>query len=146
QFEALQDELERRREECIQLRTVLANRAHDLRSLTQTSYGKDVDILNEDGELALAYQTQKQINRQLEEELKTEKSRHRETESEYKGELERLRRDNERQQKLLSQNLTKGEGFNPEALLQSEIMRLTSENLVVILLTYWMLLPLMRVK
>ncbi|XP_069937518.1 unconventional myosin-Va-like isoform X2 [Cherax quadricarinatus] len=129
QFEALQDELERRREECIQLRTVLANRAHDLRSLTQTSYGKDVDILNEDGELALAYQTQKQINRQLEEELKTEKSRHRETESEYKGELERLRRDNERQQKLLSQNLTKGEGFNPEALLQSEIMRLTSENL-----------------
>lgn len=63
QFEALQDELERRREECIQLRTVLANRAHDLRSLTQTSYGKDVDIVNEDGELALAYQTQKQVNR-----------------------------------------------------------------------------------
>nr|XP_045614507.1 unconventional myosin-Va-like isoform X4 [Procambarus clarkii] len=130
QFEALQDELERRREECIQLRTVLANRAHDLRSLTQTSYGKDVDIVNEDGELALAYQTQKQINRrQLEEELKTEKLRHRETETEYKSELERLRRDNERQQKLLSQNLSKGEGFNPEALLQSEIMRLTSENL-----------------
>lgn len=63
QFEALQDELERRREECIQLRTVLANRAHDLRSVTQTSYGKDVDIVNEDGELVLAYQTQKQVNR-----------------------------------------------------------------------------------
>ncbi|XP_042231898.1 unconventional myosin-Va-like isoform X3 [Homarus americanus] len=130
QFEALQDELERRREECIQLRTVLANRAHDLRSLTQTSYGKDVDIVNEDGELALAYQTQKQVNRrQLEEELKTEKLRYRESASEYKGELERLRRDNERQQKLLAQNLTKGDGSNPETLLQSEIMRLTSENL-----------------
>ncbi|XP_071515653.1 unconventional myosin-Va isoform X4 [Panulirus ornatus] len=130
QFEALQDELERRREECIQLRTVLANRAHDLRSLTQTSYGKDVDIVNEDGELALAYQTQKQVNRQLEEELKAEKLRHRETETEYKGELERLRRDNERQQKLLAQNLTKGDSSNPETLLQSEIMRLTSENLL----------------
>lgn len=68
--------------------------------------------------------------RQLEEELKTEKIRHRETETEYKGELERLRRDNERQQKLLAQNLTKGDGSNPETLLQSEIMRLTSENLV----------------
>ncbi|XP_064089010.1 unconventional myosin-Va-like isoform X3 [Macrobrachium nipponense] len=129
QFEALQDELERRREECIQLRTVLANRSHDIRSLTENSYGKDVDIVNEDGELAVAYQTQKQVNRQLEEELKTEKMRHKETESEYKSELERLRRDNERQQKLLSQNLSKGGGSHPEALLQSEIMRLTSENL-----------------
>lgn len=53
-------------------------------------------------------------------------------EAEYKSELERLRRDNERQQKLLAQNLTKGDpsSSNPEALLQSEIMRLTSENLV----------------
>ncbi|XP_063600103.1 uncharacterized protein LOC134776319 [Penaeus indicus] len=129
QFEALQDELERRREECIQLRTVLANRAHDLRSLTQSSYGKDVDIVNEDGELAIAYQTQKQVNRQLEEELKSEKLRHREAETEYKSELDRLRRDNDRQQKLLAQNLTKGGGSQPETLLQSEIMRLTSENL-----------------
>ena len=63
QFEAQQDELERRREECIQLRTVLANRSQEMRSMTQTSYGKDVDIVNEDGELAIAYQTQKQINR-----------------------------------------------------------------------------------
>ncbi|XP_063875803.1 unconventional myosin-Va-like isoform X5 [Scylla paramamosain] len=129
QFEALQDELERRREECIQLRTVLANRAHDLRSVTQTSYGKDVDIVNEDGELVLAYQTQKQVNRQLEDELKKEKQRLHETEADYKGELERLRRDNERQQKLLAQNLCKSDSTNSETLLQSEIMRLTSENL-----------------
>ncbi|XP_045101361.1 unconventional myosin-Va-like isoform X4 [Portunus trituberculatus] len=130
QFEALQDELERRREECIQLRTVLANRAHDLRSVTQTSYGKDVDIVNEDGELVLAYQTQKQVNRrQLEDELKKEKQRLHETETDYKGELERLRRDNERQQKLLAQNLCKSDATNSETLLQSEIMRLTSENL-----------------
>ncbi|XP_050723307.1 unconventional myosin-Va-like isoform X3 [Eriocheir sinensis] len=129
QFEALQDELERRREECIQLRTVLANRAHDLRSVTQTSYGKDVDIVNEDGELVLAYQTQKQVNRQLEDELRKQKLHAHETEAEYKGELDRLRQDNERQQKLLAQNLLKGDASNPEALLQSEIMRLTSENL-----------------
>ncbi|XP_076051638.1 dilute class unconventional myosin isoform X4 [Oratosquilla oratoria] len=132
QFEALQDELERRREECIQLRTVLANRSHDLAALTSASYGKDVDIVNEDGELAIAYQTQKQINRQLVEELQAEKARSREVEGEYKSELERLRKDNDRQQKLLAVNLTKGGpggGLQAEALLQSEIMRLTSENL-----------------
>lgn len=63
QFESLQDELERRREECIQLRTVLANRSTEQRTLAQSSYGKDVDIVNEDGEIVLALQSQKQINR-----------------------------------------------------------------------------------
>ncbi|CAL4082348.1 unnamed protein product, partial [Meganyctiphanes norvegica] len=129
QFEALQDELDRRREECIQLKTVLANRSHDMHSFTKSSYGKDVDIVNEDGELAVAYQTQKQVNRQLEEELSQQKMHQREIESEYKQELERLRKDNDRQQKLLAQNLTKGSGPQSEQLLQSEIMRLTSENL-----------------
>lgn len=129
QFEALQDELERRREECIQLRTVLANKSHDMHSLTKSSYGKDVDIVNEDGELAVAYQTQKQVNRQLEEELNQQKIQQREIETEYKQELERLRKDNDRQQKLLAQNLSKGTGPQSEHLLQSEIMRLTQENL-----------------
>lgn len=72
--------------------------------------------------------------RQLEEELRKEKQRLHETESDYKGELDRLRRDNERQQKLLAQNLSKSDSSNSETLLQSEIMRLTSENLVSILI------------
>lgn len=78
--------------------------------------------------------------RQLEEELKSEKQRHREAETEYKSELDRLRRDNDRQQKLLAQNLTKGGGSQPETLLQSEIMRLTSENLVSVVccLSFWL--------
>ncbi|KAL7645004.1 UNVERIFIED_CONTAM: hypothetical protein RMT77_004828 [Armadillidium vulgare] len=129
QFESLQDELERRREECIQLRTVLANQATEKRSLIQSSYGKDVDLVNEDGELVLALQSQKQINRQLMEELNEEKTRSQESEAEYRSEVNRLREANERQQKLIGENLMKGGGGSSETLLQSEIIRLTSENL-----------------
>lgn len=62
QFEALQEELVRRREECIQLHTVLADNTKRMKNLG-SSYGKDVDIVNEDGELVLAFEAQKKINR-----------------------------------------------------------------------------------
>ena len=56
QFEAMSDELERRREECIQLRTLLSSRS---RGMPDISHGE----LNEDGELEMAYQTQKDLNK-----------------------------------------------------------------------------------
>lgn len=68
--------------------------------------------------------------RQLMEELNQEKARFDESESEYRSEVRRLRQENERQQKLIGQNLMKSTGSQAETLLQSEIMRLTSENLV----------------
>jgi myosin-5 len=61
-FEVLQEELERRREECIQLHSVLADHTCRMKSIG-SSYGSDVDIINEDGELALAFEAQKKINR-----------------------------------------------------------------------------------
>jgi myosin-5 len=45
-------------------------------------------------------------------------------------EIERLKDDNDRQQKLLSVNLTKSPQTQTEAFMQHEITRLTSENLV----------------
>lgn len=62
QFEALQEELERRREECIQLHSVLADHTRGMKNLV-ANYGRDMDIINEDGELALAFEAQKKINR-----------------------------------------------------------------------------------
>lgn len=62
QFEALREELGRRREECVQLRTVLAENTQRMKSLG-SNYGRDVDIVNEDGELILAFEAQKKINR-----------------------------------------------------------------------------------
>lgn len=62
QFEVLQKELEKRREECIQLHSVLADHTRRMKSLS-SNYGRDVDIVNEDGELALSFEAEKKINR-----------------------------------------------------------------------------------
>lgn len=54
----MSEELERRREECPQLRPSITTLA-----IAKESYGGMDDIVNEDNELALAYRTQKELNR-----------------------------------------------------------------------------------
>ncbi|XP_015604628.1 unconventional myosin-Va isoform X2 [Cephus cinctus] len=128
QFYALQEELERRREECIQLHSVLADHTRRMKSLG-SNYGRDVDIINEDGELVLAFEAQKKINRQLEDELQTKEKGWRLQRDEWRAEIDRLQEEIQRQQKLLSVNLSKAPQTQTEAYMQHEITRLTSENL-----------------
>ncbi|KAK2576101.1 hypothetical protein KPH14_007435 [Odynerus spinipes] len=128
QFEALQEELERRREECIQLHSVLADHTRRMKSLG-SNYGRDVDIVNEDGELVLAFEAQKKINRQLEDELQTKEKGWRNQRDEWRAEIDRLQEEIEKQQKLLSVNLSKSPQTQTEAFMQHEITRLTAENL-----------------
>ena len=69
----MSDELTRRRDECIQLRTLLATRSAGLggaapmsMSGSETSGGGGGDssaLMNEDGELEMAYKTQKDLNK-----------------------------------------------------------------------------------
>ncbi|PNF43034.1 hypothetical protein B7P43_G08783 [Cryptotermes secundus] len=129
QLETCQLELDRRREECIQLHSVLANQTKGLKSVASNNYSSHVDIINEDGELVLAFEAQKKINRQLEDELQAEKTRWQAERVEFMQEIEKLREDNDRQQKLLSVNLTMSPQTQTEAFMQHEITRLTSENL-----------------
>nr|KAG5702614.1 hypothetical protein BaRGS_028000 [Batillaria attramentaria] len=63
QFEAMTDELERRREECLQLRAMMAERVISTHSIAKDSYGGHDDLVNEDNELEMAYKTQKDLNR-----------------------------------------------------------------------------------
>ncbi|XP_067139175.1 unconventional myosin-Va-like isoform X3 [Centruroides vittatus] len=128
QFESLQEELERRREECLQLRTILANQSLDIKTVTRNAYNDNVELINEDGELLMAFETQKKLIRQLENELQAEKVKGHSIEQELRHEIKKLREDNERQQKLLSQNLKKSPQAQTEAILQHEINRLTDEN------------------
>ncbi|XP_043680651.1 unconventional myosin-Va isoform X1 [Vespula pensylvanica] len=139
QFEALQEELERRREECIQLHSVLADHTRRMKSLG-SNYGRDVDIVNEDGELVLAFEAQKKINsrlktkrkasrEQLEDELQAKEKGWRTQRDEWRAEIDRLQEEIEKQQKLLSVNLSKSPQTQTEAYMQYEITRLTSENL-----------------
>lgn len=128
-YESIQDELERRREECLQLRAVLANQNEDLKSVVALdSYRGNLDLVNEDGELLMAFETQKKLIRQLEAELQTEKVRMHTMEHEFRDEIRKLQDDNDRQQKLLSQNLKKSPQAQTDAILQHEINRLTGEN------------------
>ncbi|XP_032683179.1 unconventional myosin-Va isoform X3 [Odontomachus brunneus] len=128
QFEALQEELERRREECIQLHSVLADHTRRMKSLG-ANYGRDVDIINEDGELVLAFEAQKKINRQLEDELQAKEKGWRSQRDEWRNEIDRLQEEIERQQKLLSINLSKSPQTQAELYMQHEVARLTTENL-----------------
>ncbi|XP_029160851.1 unconventional myosin-Va isoform X2 [Nylanderia fulva] len=128
QFEALQEELERRREECIQLHSVLADNTRRMKNLG-ANYGRDVDIINEDGELVLAFEAQKKINRQLEDELQGKERNWRAQRDEWRNEIDRLQEEIEKQQKLLSINLSKSPQTQAELYMQHEVTRLTSENL-----------------
>ncbi|KAL7643915.1 UNVERIFIED_CONTAM: hypothetical protein RMT77_005924 [Armadillidium vulgare] len=89
---------------------------------------RPVILNNEDHELVLPLQSLKQTIKQLMEELNEKEVRSQENEAEYRVEVKRSREENERQQKLFGENLMKGSD-NSETYLQSEIIRLTSENL-----------------
>lgn len=129
QMNIMQNELDRRRDECIQLKSVLTNQTVNLKSLASSNYGSDVDIINEDGELATAYEAQKGINRQLQEELISEKKFYSEHISKSKAEIEKLREENEKFQKILSADLSQEPKNKAQEFAQNEIIRLAAESL-----------------
>ncbi|XP_065199527.1 unconventional myosin-Va isoform X2 [Planococcus citri] len=131
QFREMETELIRRREECSQLRNVLVNNTEGLKSLAKSNYSPEADLesINEDGELVLAFEAQKKINRQLEEELQREKTLWTKEKEDFKEEIARLKEDNERQQQLLAVNLSKSPQSQAEAYLASEVNRVVAENL-----------------
>ncbi|EEB10549.1 myosin-5A, putative [Pediculus humanus corporis] len=67
QFRASEKELDRRRDEIVQLRTVLATQTKGLKNIAKINYGSsndvNLDVINEDGELIMAFETQKGIIR-----------------------------------------------------------------------------------
>ncbi|XP_038217594.1 unconventional myosin-Va [Zerene cesonia] len=140
QMDTMQKELDRRRDECVQLKSVLTHQKpwfQALKSVTvnlksiASNYGSDVDIINEDGELASAYEAQKGINRQLQEELTSEKKFYLEHISKTKAEIERLREENEKYQKLLSTDLSQEPKNKSQEYAQNEIIRLAAESMAI---------------
>ncbi|XP_046984873.1 unconventional myosin-Va [Schistocerca americana] len=129
EYNELQLDFDRQREENIQLHSVLAKQTQGLKNVASNNYGSHVDLINEDGELVMAFEAQKKINRQLEDELQQEKNRWQVEREELQQENEKLREENDNQRKLLSMSLTKSPQTQTEAFMQHEIRRLTSENL-----------------
>ncbi|XP_076081183.1 unconventional myosin-Va-like isoform X3 [Mytilus galloprovincialis] len=135
QFEAMNDELERRREECLQLRAMMAEKSITTHAIAKESYGGNDNIVNEDNELAMAYRTQKELNRLLENQLQKTEKDSKKKEVTLKKQVKDLKEENEKQQKIIQQhnsitrNLQLGPEAKIEATMQHEITRLTSENL-----------------
>jgi len=135
QFDALNEECQRRREECIQLKSILVSRhkmqngdhCSDSGSTCETA---DINTMVTDGnnEFEIGYNTQKVLNRILENQNLEMKREYELERKKIEAELQRVRNENERQQEILMQNLTP-ESL-AEATFKNEIVKLTENNLV----------------
>ncbi|XP_049955343.1 unconventional myosin-Va-like [Schistocerca serialis cubense] len=130
QYIQLQLEVDRWREECIQLHSILAKQTEGLKNVASINYGSHVHLINEVVQLVLAFEAQKKINRQLEDELHQEKNKWQAEREQLQQENEKLREENDNQHKLLSPSLTKSPQTQTEAFMQHEIIRVTLEKLV----------------
>lgn len=70
QYQTVINELARSREECVQLKAILAQQSESLRSLTQHPSIRESERVYDENELVEAFQAQKLVNKQLELELK----------------------------------------------------------------------------
>lgn len=97
QYSSIVDELRRRRDECIQLRTILSQQSQSIRSLGSASESGKNDggsIRSYDGtELMDAFQAQKLANRQLESELTALTEEHNMKLTEMSREIDNLRNE-----------------------------------------------------
>ncbi|XP_017087770.2 unconventional myosin-Va isoform X3 [Drosophila bipectinata] len=135
QHAALQEEVRRRREECIQLKAVLLQQSQSMRSLEPESLqlrGNDVNELME------AFHSQKLINRQLESELKAITEEHNSKLVEMTQDIERLNNEKEELQKVIFESIDEPEeSANMEALRQNdrylrrELQKAVSQYLIV---------------
>uniref|UniRef100_A0A8C4HTT2 Myosin VAb n=1 Tax=Dicentrarchus labrax TaxID=13489 RepID=A0A8C4HTT2_DICLA len=134
QLSSSNDELEMRKEEVLLLRShmvrqeALKHKCY-LNSLVLVLRPTDIHTLNEDGELWLAYEGLKETNRLLECQMREQEQVHNEKYRKLLEEVNKLKKENEQQQKLLTQNLLLSEDARIDASLKHEITRLASENL-----------------
>ncbi|CAD5125633.1 DgyrCDS13833 [Dimorphilus gyrociliatus] len=121
QFEAMSAELERRREECIQLRTMITSRTHGLPMMKDN----ENSLPNDDGELEMAYRSQKESNMIL----KTQIEQAEEIQKQNNGEITRLREKCDHLEDQVSKNLENSTDSVINSTLQHEVSKLTVENL-----------------
>ncbi|XP_023037684.1 unconventional myosin-Va isoform X3 [Drosophila willistoni] len=117
QHAALQEEVRRRREECIQLKAVLLQQSQTLRSFEPDSLqlrGNDVH------ELLEAFQSQKLVNRQLESELKAITEEHNSKLVEMTQEIERLNTERQELQNVIFESIDEFENASVETLKQND--------------------------
>lgn len=135
QFDALNEEVKRRREECIQLKSLLVNvhraskpmHENSIDMNGETDLNSVVSNLNYEGnESELRYNSQKILNRVLENQMNDMKKKHEQEKKLIQKEMNKLIEENDRQYGILAKNLT------PEKLVEetykNEIFKLAGTN------------------
>ena len=125
QFESLQEELDRRRAECLQLKTVLANVQLSAETDQPNSLMSDTGSGStpEAEELLMAYETQKNVIQQLQASLNQERERSAIVEKELRSEVEKMSSLNRDQQAVIQTNMNKSPSNQTEAYMQHELTR-----------------------
>ena len=124
QYEMIQEELDRVKAECLQLRSVLANVQLSGSEADQVSLQSSDNV----EEVLQAYETQKKVIQQLQSSLNIERDRANKSEKEMKVELEKLRVLSADQQSVIQTGMNKTPANQQEAFMQHELTRLTGEN------------------
>jgi len=122
QYSSLMEELDRKKEECLNLKTLVANSQVDNRD----SIGGEGELDPE--ELFQAYESQKNVIQQLQSSLNEEREKCKDIESSMRAEVEKLSIANREAQQLLQTNMKRNPGSATEAIMQHELQRLTGEN------------------
>uniref|UniRef100_A0A8C1XST8 Myosin VAb n=1 Tax=Cyprinus carpio TaxID=7962 RepID=A0A8C1XST8_CYPCA len=124
QLNSTTEELEMRKEEVLILRSQLVNHEAFKHKVMCKLF-----LLNEDGELWMAYESLKETNRILESQLQTQGQSHEKEVEGLRAELQRLRAELGHQQQMLSDSLELPHDARIQASLQHEISRLTQQNM-----------------
>lgn len=129
QYVALQDELRRRKDESVQLKTVLAEQSQSMRSLNDNA--SMLDRFQDYTELLEAFQAQKLVNRQLESELTAITEEHNVALREFSRQLDELSTEKGELLEILSTEMQKSEtdDANPMTVnyLRMELERVTAD-------------------
>ncbi|TMS04995.1 Unconventional myosin-Va [Larimichthys crocea] len=145
QLSSSNEELDMRKEEVLLLRSHMVrqealkhkdsalgegvNLDLEIPSFQDFNRSTDIHTLNEDGELWLAYEGLKETNRVLEHQMQEQEQFHNERYGKLLEEVNKLKKEKEQQQNLLTQSLLLSEEARIDASLKHEIARLANENL-----------------
>lgn len=99
----MEEELKKHRDENIDWRARHIERTNQWLQVAESNYGGDATTINEDGELAQAYEALRETNRQLSEELQHLEREKKRSESDHKEQVDQLKRKLANFQKQLDQ-------------------------------------------
>ena len=119
---SLVEELKRRRDECIQLRSILSQQSQTIRTFASQPESKDSMSMRsyDNNELMEAFQSQKLANKQLESELTALTEEHNMKLTEMMREIDSLRSEKIMIESIIQDKVEMENGYDPSTMRQKE--------------------------